>query len=104
MNTLMRKGVLGLAGLAFAGGVVGGPIAAHNAQTVDARPVAVVQSDKSGVDSAKLIPHGTQGVQSRIDLDGEQVANVKAIIAATKKSGLDERAAVISVATSLQES
>ncbi|TYB89996.1 hypothetical protein FXF53_31000 [Micromonospora sp. WP24] len=104
MNTLMRKGVLGLAGLAFAGGVVGGPIAAHNAQTVDARPVAVVQSDKSGVDSAKLIPHGTQGVQSRIDLDDEQVANVKAIIAATKKSGLDERAAVISVATSLQES
>ncbi|MEU6206253.1 hypothetical protein ABZ814_22035 [Micromonospora musae] len=102
MNTLMRKGVLGLAGLAFAGGVIGGPIAAHNAHSVDARPVAVVQS--SGVDSAKLIPHGTQGVQSHIDLDGEQVANVKAIIAATKKSDMDERAAVISIATSLQES
>ncbi|RKN21336.1 hypothetical protein D7147_11275 [Micromonospora musae] len=102
MNMLMRKGVLGLAGLAFAGGVVGGPIAAHHAHSVDARPVAVVQS--SGVDSAKLIPHGTQGVQSRIDLDDEQVANVKAIIAATKKSNMDERAAVISIATSLQES
>ncbi|MEU4679177.1 hypothetical protein AB0F98_19690, partial [Micromonospora sp. NPDC023737] len=105
MNTIMRKSVLGIAGLAFAGGVIGGPIAAHNAHTVDAQPVAVVQSDKKpGVDTAKLIPHGTQGVQSRIALDDEQTANVKAIIAATKKSGMDERAAVISVATSLQES
>ncbi|WBB66732.1 hypothetical protein [Micromonospora sp. WMMD812] len=102
MNTIMRKSVLGIAGLAFAGGVIGGPIAAHNAQSVDVSPVAVVQSDK--VDAGKLIPHGVQGAQSRIDLDDEQVANVKAIIAATKKSGMDERAAVISIATSLQES
>ncbi|TDC28745.1 hypothetical protein E1211_27275 [Micromonospora sp. 15K316] len=102
MNTLMRKSVLGLAGLAFAGGVVGGPIAAHHAEVVDARPVAVAQSDRP--DAAKLVPHGTQGVQSRVELDDEQVANVKAIIAATKKSGMDERAAVISIATSLQES
>ncbi|MEV4809128.1 hypothetical protein AB0J96_04640, partial [Micromonospora avicenniae] len=102
MNTIMRKSVLGIAGLAFAGGVIGGPIAAHNAHTVDARPVAVVQTDKKpAVDTAKLIPHGTQGAQSRIALDDEQTGNVKAIIAATKKSGLDERAAVISVATSL---
>ncbi|KAB1917564.1 hypothetical protein F8271_31985, partial [Micromonospora sp. ALFpr18c] len=36
--------------------------------------------------------------------NGEQTANVKAIIAATKKAGLPERAAVISIATSLQES
>ncbi|MFG1799803.1 hypothetical protein ACGFI4_06455 [Micromonospora carbonacea] len=42
--------------------------------------------------------------QSRIDLDAEQTANVKAIIAATKKAGLDERAAVISIGTALQES
>ncbi|MFC0503123.1 hypothetical protein [Micromonospora costi] len=104
MNTIMRKSVLGLAGLAFAGGVVGGPIAAHNTQSVDARPVAVLQADKPAVDKAKLIPHGVQGEQSHIDLNDEQIANVKAIIAATKKSGLDERAAVISIATSLQES
>jgi hypothetical protein len=45
-----------------------------------------------------------QGAQSRIDLNGEQTANAKAIIAATKKAGLPERAAVISIATSLQES
>ncbi|MEV5690764.1 hypothetical protein [Micromonospora globbae] len=106
MNTILRKSVLGIAGLAFAGGVVGGPIAAHTSghHTVDARPVAVLQADKPGVDTAKLIPHGTQGAQSRIELNDEQVANVKAIIAATKKSGMDERAAVIAIATSLQES
>ncbi|WP_406105567.1 hypothetical protein [Micromonospora globbae] len=106
MNTILRKSVLGIAGLAFAGGVVGGPIAAHTSEhhAVDARPVAVLQADKPGVDTAKLIPHGTQGAQSRIELNDEQVANVKAIIAATKKSGMDERAAVIAIATSLQES
>ncbi|TQL38217.1 hypothetical protein [Salinispora arenicola] len=33
-----------------------------------------------------------------------QTANVKAIIEATKKAGMDERAAVVAIATSLQES
>ncbi|MEH0846428.1 hypothetical protein V6U81_29055, partial [Micromonospora sp. CPCC 205711] len=105
-TTMLRKSVLGIAGLAFAGGVFAGPMTeAHAAPVVDATPVAVaVQADKPGVDKAKLIPHGVQGKQSRIDLNAEQTANVKAIIAATKKSGLDERAAVISIATSLQES
>ncbi|MGC5321528.1 hypothetical protein ACPXB5_22650 [Micromonospora arida] len=102
MNTIMRKSVLSVAGLAFAGGVFAGPIA-HVANPVDAKPVAVaVQADKP--DTSKLIPHGTQGEQSRISLNDEQSANVKAIIAATKKAGLPERAAVISIGTSLQES
>ncbi|MEU8115044.1 hypothetical protein [Micromonospora sp. NPDC048947] len=102
MNTIMRKSVLSVAGLAFAGGVFAGPIA-HVANPVDAKPVAVaVQADKP--DTSKLIPHGTQGDQSHITLNDEQTANVKAIIAATKKAGLPERAAVISIATSLQES
>ncbi|MFI6267255.1 hypothetical protein [Micromonospora sp. NPDC051006] len=108
MNTIMRKSVLSVAGLAFAGGIFAGPVAAHAAApVVDAKPTAVavaVQADKPGVDTAKLIPHGVQGEQSRIDLNDEQTKNVKAIIAGTKKSGLDERAAVISIATSLQES
>ncbi|MEH1169531.1 hypothetical protein V6V47_29540 [Micromonospora sp. CPCC 205539] len=104
MNTIMRKSVLSVAGLAFAGGVFAGPIAAHAATPVtDGKPVAVaVQGDKP--DMGKLIPHGTQGEQSRITLDGEQTADAKAIIAATKKAGLPARAAVISIATSLQES
>ncbi|MGC4744238.1 hypothetical protein ACLQ28_01040 [Micromonospora sp. DT201] len=102
MNTIMRKSVLSVAGLAFAGGVFAGPIAAH-ANPVDAKPVAVaVQADKP--DTTKLIPHGTQGDQSHITLNDEQIGNAKAIIAATKKAGLPERAAVISIATSLQES
>ncbi|GAB3979149.1 hypothetical protein V1634_33780 [Plantactinospora veratri] len=52
----------------------------------------------------KLVPHGPQGKQSRISLSGEQSDNVRAIVKATKKAGLDERAAVIAVGTSLQES
>ncbi|MEU7714410.1 hypothetical protein AB0M37_16520 [Micromonospora chalcea] len=100
MNTILRKSILGIAGLAFTGGVFAGPVAAHAADTTTAsvKPVSVsVQGDK-------LIPHGVQGNQSRIDLNDEQTANVKAIIAATKKAGMDERAAVVSIATALQES
>ncbi|SBT50338.1 hypothetical protein [Micromonospora narathiwatensis] len=109
MNTMLRKSVLGVAGLAFAGGVFAGPIAAHAAAPVHAAPVAAVQADKPAVDKpavdmGKLVPHGVQGAQSKIDLNGEQTANAKAIIAATKKAGMPERAAVISIATSLQES
>ncbi|GAB3936963.1 hypothetical protein [Micromonospora vulcania] len=103
MTTIIRKSMLSVAGLAFAGGISAGPIAAHAAApTIDAKPVAVVQADKP--DMSKLIPHGTQGEQSRITLNGEQTDDAKAIIAATKKAGLPERAAVISIATSLQES
>ncbi|KOX08138.1 hypothetical protein ADK66_18400, partial [Micromonospora sp. NRRL B-16802] len=103
MNTIIRKSMLSVAGLAFAGGVFAGPIAAHAATPVDGKPVAVaVQAGKP--DTGKLIPHGTQGAQSRIALNDEQTANVKAIIAATKKAGMPERAAVISIGTSLQES
>ncbi|TQJ25086.1 hypothetical protein FBZ33_5432 [Micromonospora sp. A202] len=95
MNTIIRKSMLSVAGLAFAGGVFAGPIAAHAANPVDGKPVAVA------VQSAAPKP---QGEQSHITLNDEQTANVKAIIAATKKAGLPERAAVISIATSLQES
>ncbi|MET8353037.1 hypothetical protein [Micromonospora sp. NPDC005206] len=93
MNTIIRKSMLSVAGLAFAGGVFAGPIAAHAATPAEGKPVAVA------VQTAKA-----QGAQSHIDLNDEQTANVKAIIAATKKAGLPERAAVISIATSLQES
>ncbi|MCI4065275.1 hypothetical protein MRQ36_22980 [Micromonospora sp. R77] len=103
MNTMLRKSVLGIAGLAFAGGLAAGPL--HHGDTTPVTsmtPVAAVQADKP--DTSKLIPHGVQGSQSHVDLNDEQTANAKAIIAATKKAGLPERAAVISIATSLQES
>ncbi|MEU4777890.1 hypothetical protein [Micromonospora sp. NPDC023633] len=103
MNTILRKSVLGVAGLAFAGGVFAGPATAHATPSVESMPVAVaVQADKP--DMGTLVPHGVQGAQSRIELSDEQVGNVKAIIAATKKAGMDERAAVVSIATALQES
>ncbi|MER6753781.1 hypothetical protein ABT235_06330 [Micromonospora echinofusca] len=107
MNTIIRNSVLGIAGLAFAGGVAAGPMTdtTHtSAPSVGATAVAVVQADKPSVDKSKLVPHGVQGAQSHIDLSDEQVENVKAIIAATKKAGMDERAAVVSIATALQES
>ncbi|MGB2570607.1 hypothetical protein ACPFP2_19460, partial [Micromonospora citrea] len=105
MNTIMRKSVLGIAGLAVAGGLAAGPLNHDTTAPVEGTPVAVaVQADKPTVDKGKLIPHGVQGQQSRIDLTDEQVANTKAIIAATKKAGMDERAAVVSIATALQES
>ena len=102
MNTIMRKSILGIAGLAFTGGVFAGPVAAHADSGPVAGKAAAVQADKP--DMGKLIPHGVQGAQSKITLNDEQVGNAKAIIAATKKAGLPERAAVISIATSLQES
>ncbi|MGW0433861.1 hypothetical protein ACWDV4_15145 [Micromonospora sp. NPDC003197] len=102
MNTILRKSVLAAAGLAFTGGVFAGPALADPAVAAPVTSVGVVQADKPAKD--KLIPHGTQGEQSRIPLNAEQTSNVKAIIAATKKAGMDERAAVVAIATSLQES
>ncbi|WP_341720316.1 hypothetical protein QQG74_11700 [Micromonospora sp. FIMYZ51] len=105
MNTMLRKSVLGIAGLAVAGGLAAGPLnhATTDTPTTTGGPVAAaVQAGKP--DTGKLIPHGVQGEQSRIELNDEQTRNVKEIIAATKKAGMDERAAVVSIATALQES
>ncbi|GAB3075751.1 hypothetical protein [Micromonospora schwarzwaldensis] len=101
MNTMLRKSILGIAGLTVAGGLAAGPLN-HQDATPGPRESAVAVQTK--LDPAALVPHGVQGAQSRIDLDDEQTANVKAIIAATKKAGMDERAAVVSIATALQES
>ncbi|PPA61725.1 hypothetical protein [Micromonospora chalcea] len=105
MNTILRKSILGIAGLTVAGGLAAGPLN-HDTSTPTTRTAAAVTTSQAAakLDSAALIPHGVQGTQSRIDLDDEQTANVKAIIAATKKAGMDERAAVVSIATALQES
>ncbi|WP_038841693.1 hypothetical protein [Salinispora arenicola] len=102
MNTILRRSVLGIAGLALSTGVVAGPLTTLTDTTPAPAAAAAVQVAKPDTDT--LIPHGTQGEQSRIDLGDEQVSNVKAIIEATKKAGMDERAAVVAIATSLQES
>ncbi|MFV2101484.1 hypothetical protein ACFHWY_10560, partial [Micromonospora sp. LOL_024] len=77
MNTMLRKSILGIAGLTIAGGLAAGPLN-HTSSTdpVATSPIAVaVQADKP--DMGTLIPHGVQGEQSRIDLGDEQVANVR---------------------------
>ncbi|MFI2652833.1 hypothetical protein ACH494_35085, partial [Micromonospora fulviviridis] len=73
MNTMLRKSVLGIAGLAFAGGLAAGPLNHHEAApNTGLSEAAVVQADKP--DTAKLIPHGVQGAQSKITLNDEQTA------------------------------
>ncbi|WP_026189586.1 hypothetical protein [Salinispora mooreana] len=101
MNMILRRSVLGVAGLALSTGVVAGPLATL-ADSVPTPAAAAVVAEKP--DSGTLIPHGTQGEQSRIELGEEQTGNVKAIIEATKNADMDERAAVVAIATSLQES
>ncbi|MGX7672955.1 hypothetical protein [Plantactinospora sp. DSM 117369] len=124
-TSLVRRTALGVAGLAFVGGAVAGPaVAAQAAAEHAGSPVSqsVMQADKGdkgksdkgdkGKDRKsegkpsrdRLVPRGVQGEQSRIAVSGEQSDNVRAIVKATKKAGLDERAAVIAVGTSLQES
>jgi len=110
----LRNTALGIAGLALAGGAIAAPaLAAQHTPGVQAATTDTVATDSvttdtvttsDRVDSDKLTPHGVQGEQSRIDLSGEQTDNVKGIIAATKKAGMDERAAVVAIATALQES
>ena len=66
-------------------------------------PAAVTQAVAKPA-MEKLIPHGTQGKQESIPLNAEQTRNAEAIVAATKKAGMNERAAVIAIGTALQES
>ena len=118
----LRKAALVIAALAFVGGVAAGPggtaegappvRSAHSGRAQDRSP-AVARDDDKGSDRDghhdapgrdKLIPHGTQGAQSNVSLSREQFDNAKVIVRTAKKLGLPDRAAVIGVATSLQES
>lgn len=102
---MLRKTVTAVAGFAFAGGALLGPSTSAFAAPATSAPAMAQVAYTSGKPSVEsLTPHGVQGRQSYIELSAEQVANVKAIIAATKKSGMDERAAVVAIATALQES
>ncbi|WP_027661586.1 hypothetical protein [Salinispora fenicalii] len=112
MNTILRRSALGIAGLAFGAGVMASP-QAFDTTTAATTPTPTTSADATASAAAvpvekpdmdTLIPHGTQGEQSRIDLGDEQTGNVKAIIEATKNADMDERAAVVAIATSLQES
>ena len=88
-NTMLRKSLLTIVGLSLAGGVAAGP-----ASTALAADTPATTATAAAV----------QGDQSHLDLSGEQTGNLRAIIAATKKAGLDQHAAEIAVATAMQES
>ncbi|WP_326555764.1 hypothetical protein [Micromonospora sp. NBC_01813] len=105
MRTSLRNTALGIAGLTLAGGAIAAPaLAADHAPAGVQAAASAAAAASSAVDSSKLTPHGVQGEQSRISLSAEQTDNVKGIIAATKKAGMDERAAVVAIGTALQES
>lgn len=73
MITIFRKSVLGVAGAAFAGAVLAGPLAAHaDVCPIEGLATAALPFDEP--DSGKLVPHGAQGAQSRIDVTAEQTA------------------------------
>ncbi|MBO4206872.1 hypothetical protein [Micromonospora echinofusca] len=101
MNKLVQRGVLSIAGLTAAAGFAAGPGLSHDpTPTAAGTPVAASQQ----VSTDRLLPHGVPADQSTVPLTGEQKANAKAIVEATKKAGMDERAAVVAIATALQES
>ncbi|GLY23879.1 hypothetical protein [Micromonospora sp. NBRC 101691] len=101
MNKLIQRGVLSIAGLIAAAGMAAGPgLSQGMTPAVASKPVAATQQ----VSVDKLLPYGVPAGQSTVPLSGEQKDNAKAIIEATKKAGMDERAAVVAIATSLQES
>ena len=118
---ILRRTAVGMAGLAVAGGAVAGPaVAAHAAPERVSSPVShsVMVDRDHGSDQDhrgrgggedrpsrdRLVPAGVRGEQAAVPVSGERAENVRAIVKATKKAGLDERAAVIAVGTSLQES
>jgi hypothetical protein len=102
-NSKVRKAALGIAGVAFVGGVTAGPAITASLDDT-ARTSAPVAAAAEKPSTQTLIPHGTQGAQQDVAWTDEQQDNAKAIIEATKANGLDERAAVIAVATAMQES
>jgi hypothetical protein len=67
--------------------------------------VATPPANKPAAPSiGELIPYGTQGPQSSVQLSPAQLDNARTIVRTAKKMGVGERGAVIGVATSLQES
>ncbi|MFI6227608.1 hypothetical protein ACIBCR_09860 [Micromonospora echinospora] len=107
MNKLIQRGVLSIAGLtAVAGIAAGSGLSPDTTPAVTTTPVAATQqaSADTPVSMDKLLPNGVPAGQSTVPLSAEQKDNAKAIIEATKKAGMDERAAVVAIATSLQES
>ena len=78
-------------------GLAAGPLAGT------AAPAATAFASQAAPSQTQLMPEGVPGGQSQIALDGAQRDNAKAIVKATQEMKLPPRAAVIAVATSMQE-
>jgi hypothetical protein len=77
-------------------------------QSAQDKPADARKSDDGNSDDKpsrdRLVPHGVQGYQSRIDLDDDQRDNAREIVRTARKLDMGQRGAVIGVATALQES
>ena len=73
-NSKVRKVALGVAGLAFVGGVTAGPAitASFDEGARSMAPVAAVAAEKPSMET--LVPDGVQGAQQSVDWNDEQVA------------------------------
>jgi hypothetical protein len=80
------------------------PAAPASSAPASPAPAAPPPAPPAPPSDAELLPAGAPIDQSHIDLGGDQSDNAKAIIRAAKELNLPPRAAVIAVATSLQES
>jgi hypothetical protein len=97
---------------AAVGGLLGSPVTATAPTThtttptstpVPAQATQAAAPAAPSVSTQDLMPNGVTGEQSSIQLDDEQKANAAAIVKATQDMHLPPRAAVIAVATSMQE-
>jgi len=89
-------------------GIATGPLTGTTPHTdTAATHVAGVMTGQSAPapvpSQSQLMPDGVAGYQSQIALGSTQIDNAKAIIKATKEEKMPPRAAVIAVATSMQE-
>jgi hypothetical protein len=102
----IRRTPKALASAALIIGITAGPIGgAHSGSptSLQRTPAAVTAAAQHAPATQDLMPNGVPGEQSSIQLDDEQKANAAAIVKATQDKHLPPRAAVIAVATSMQE-
>jgi pyruvate/2-oxoglutarate dehydrogenase complex dihydrolipoamide acyltransferase (E2) component len=98
--------ILGMATPAFAdsGTPAPKPATAQSAPAAPAAPAAAPSTKLVAPAASELMPHGKPYHQSYVRLTPSQKANAAAIVKAAQEMKLPARAAVIAVATALQES
>ena len=110
---LPTKAMMAATGLTLTAAVAASPTLATtqptpnptNPATAVTQAVQPVQAGQPAAPARQaLLPDGVPAGQQAFTPSGEQMSNVRAIVDATKQTDLPDRAAVIAVATSLQES